>query len=142
MNAPTLSPGGRIDPSKPLKSVRVAVLTVSDSRDTSNDTSGDILAERVAEAGHELIGRAIVRDDVDAIRKQVLAWVEAGAEAIVSTGGTGITGRDVTPEAIRPRWSSTWSATSRWASRPCSRGRWPASSRGSSSSACRARTAR
>ena len=102
MNAPTLSPGGRIDPSKPLKSVRVAVLTVSDSRDTSNDTSGDILAERVAEAGHELIGRAIVRDDVDAIRKQVLAWVEAGAEAIVSTGGTGITGRDVTPEAIRP----------------------------------------
>jgi len=102
MNAPVLTPGGKIDESRPRKSVRVAVLTVSDSRDAATDTSGDILAQRVADAGHELVGRAIVRDDVDAIRKQVLAWVEAGAEAIISTGGTGITGRDVTPEAIRP----------------------------------------
>jgi molybdenum cofactor biosynthesis protein B len=102
MNAPVLAPGGKIDESKPRKSVRVAVLTVSDSRDASNDTSGDILAERVTGAGHELIGRAIVRDDKDAIRKQILAWVAAGAETIVSTGGTGITGRDVTPEAVRP----------------------------------------
>ena len=102
MNAPALTPGGKIDESKPMKSVRVAVLTVSDSRDASSDTSGDILVQRAKDAGHELIGRAIVRDDVEAIRKQVLAWVEQGAEAIISTGGTGITGRDVTPEAIRP----------------------------------------
>ena len=102
MNAPVLSPGGKIDDSKPIKPVRVAVLTVSDSRDASTDTSGDILAERVATAGHELVGRAIVRDDKAAIRHQILAWVEAGAEAIVSTGGTGVTGRDVTPEAVRP----------------------------------------
>ena len=102
MNAPALTPGGKIDESKPMKSVRVAVLTVSDSRDAATDTSGDILVQRVTDAGHELIGRAIVRDDVEAIRKQVLAWVDQGVEAIVTTGGTGITGRDVTPEAIRP----------------------------------------
>jgi molybdenum cofactor biosynthesis protein B len=102
MNAPVLTPGGKIDATKTMKSVRVAVLTVSDSRDASSDTSGDILAERVAGAGHELVGRAIVRDDVAAIQKQILAWVGEGAEAIVSTGGTGITGRDVTPEAVRP----------------------------------------
>lgn len=102
MDAPALRPGGKIDEAKPRKSVRVAVLTVSDTRDASNDTSGDILAQRVTDAGHELTGRAVVRDDVEAIRAQVLAWVDAGVEAIVSTGGTGITGRDVTPEAIRP----------------------------------------
>jgi molybdenum cofactor biosynthesis protein B len=102
MDVPALRPGGKIDEAKPLKSVRVAVLTVSDSRDASNDTSGDILAERVAGAGHQLIGRAIVRDDKAAIQEQILAWVDQGAEAIVSTGGTGITGRDVTPEAVRP----------------------------------------
>jgi len=102
MNAPVLQPGGKIDEAKPRKSVRVAVLTVSDTRDASNDTSGDLLAGRVTDAGHELAGRAIVRDDVELIRKQVLDWVAAGVEAIVSTGGTGITGRDVTPEAIRP----------------------------------------
>jgi molybdenum cofactor biosynthesis protein B len=97
-----LNPGGRIDASRPLKAVKVAVLTISDTRDEESDTSGDILAGRVTSAGHELVGRAIVRDDVDEIRRQVLAWVLDGAEAIVTTGGTGITGRDVTPEAIRP----------------------------------------
>ena len=102
MNAPALAPGGKIDETKPRKSVRVAVLTVSDSRDASSDTSGDILVQRATDAGHELVGQAIVRDDVEAIRRQILAWVEAGAEAIISTGGTGITGRDVTPEAVRP----------------------------------------
>jgi molybdenum cofactor biosynthesis protein B len=102
MNAPVLSPGGKIDTAKTMKSVRVAVLTVSDSRDASNDTSGDVLAERITGAGHELMGRAIVRDDVAAIQAQIRAWVDQGAEAIVSTGGTGITGRDVTPEAVRP----------------------------------------
>jgi molybdenum cofactor biosynthesis protein B len=102
MNAPTLAPGGKIDESKPRKSVRMAVLTVSDTRDASNDTSGDLLAGRVQDAGHELVGRAIVRDDVEAIRMHVRAWIDQGVEAIVTTGGTGMTGRDITPEAIRP----------------------------------------
>jgi molybdenum cofactor biosynthesis protein B len=102
MNAPVLSPGGRIDTSQPIKPVRVAVLTISDTRDEESDTSGRLLAERVTSAGHELAGKGIVRDDVQEIRRQVLAWVEQGVEAIVTTGGTGITGRDVTPEAIRP----------------------------------------
>jgi molybdenum cofactor biosynthesis protein B len=100
MNA--LTPGGRIDQSRPLKPVKVAVLTISDTRDEESDTSGHLLAKRVTDAGHDLIAKAIVPDEVEAIRKQVLAWVADGAEAIVTTGGTGITGRDVTPEAIRP----------------------------------------
>ncbi|MCR5877815.1 molybdenum cofactor biosynthesis protein B [Phenylobacterium sp. J367] len=102
MNAPVLTPGGRIDTSQPIKAVRVAVLTISDTRDEESDTSGHLLAERVKGAGHELAAKGIVPDDVEAIRKQVLAWVDQGVEAIVTTGGTGITGRDVTPEAIRP----------------------------------------
>jgi molybdenum cofactor biosynthesis protein B len=102
MNAPVLAPGGRIDADRPRKAVKIAVLTISDTRDEESDTSGDILAGRVTDAGHELVGRAIVHDDVDEIRRQVLTWVLDGAEAIVTTGGTGITGRDVTPEAIRP----------------------------------------
>jgi molybdenum cofactor biosynthesis protein B len=102
MNAPALTPGGKIDETRARKSVRVAVLTVSDTRDASNDTSGDLLVSRVTEAGHELVGRAIVRDDVEAIRMYVRAWIDQGVEAIITTGGTGITGRDVTPEAIRP----------------------------------------
>lgn len=108
MNAPVLSPGGKIDASKQIKPVRVAVLTVSDTRDAASDTSGDILAGRVKDAGHELAGRAIVRDDIEAIRGQVSAWVASGqVEAIVTTGGTGITGRDVTPEALEPLFDKT-----------------------------------
>jgi molybdenum cofactor biosynthesis protein B len=103
MNAPVLTPGGRIDESRPFKPVRVAVLTVSDTRDERSDTSGDVLAERIAGAGHELAGRAIVRDVIADIRRQVRAWCASGTvDAIVTTGGTGITGRDVTPEAIEP----------------------------------------
>ena len=95
--------GGRLDEDRPFRPVNIAVLTVSDSRDASNDTSGDVLAARVADAGHRLIGRAIVRDDIDAIRARIRAWVASGeVDAIVSTGGTGITGRDVTPEAVEP----------------------------------------
>jgi molybdenum cofactor biosynthesis protein B len=101
MNA--LTPGGKIDPARPFKAVRIAVLSVSDTRDASNDTSGDVLAERIARAGHELAARGLVRDDVGAIREQVKAWVASGdVEAIITTGGTGISGRDVTPEAIEP----------------------------------------
>jgi molybdenum cofactor biosynthesis protein B len=100
MNA--LTPGGKIDPAKPLKPVRIAVLTISDTRDEESDTSGRLLAERVTAGGHELAGKDIVRDDVEEIRARIRAWVDGGVEAIVTTGGTGITGRDVTPEAIRP----------------------------------------
>ncbi len=103
MNAPVLIPGGRIDESLAIKPVRIAVLTISDSRDANSDTSGDLLAARVREAGHLLTDRAIVPDDVEAIRAQVRAWVDGGAvEAVVTTGGTGLTGRDVTPEALEP----------------------------------------
>lgn len=103
MNAPVLSPGGRVDTSQAIKPVKIAVLTISDTRDEESDTSGHVLAERVRGAGHELAGKAIVPDDINAIRSQVNDWIASGSvEAIVTTGGTGITGRDVTPEAIRP----------------------------------------
>ena len=92
----------------PLKPVRVAVLTVSDTRDEESDTSGKLLADRVTDAGHELAGRAVVRDDVEEIRRQTLAWIETGTvDAIVTTGGTGLTGRDVTPEALAPLFDKT-----------------------------------
>jgi molybdopterin adenylyltransferase len=82
--------------------VRIAVLTVSDSRTPADDKSGQILAERIIAAGHELSDRAIVADEVEGIRAQVLAWVErADIDAVISTGGTGLTGRDVTVEAMR-----------------------------------------
>ena len=101
MNA--LTPGGRIDPARPIKPVRIAVLTVSDTRDEESDTSGHVLATRITDAGHELVAKTIVPDDVAAIRAQVKAWVASGdVEAIITTGGTGITGRDVTPEALEP----------------------------------------
>jgi molybdenum cofactor biosynthesis protein B len=103
MNAPLLAPGGRIDESLKIVPVRVAVLTVSDTRDEESDTSGRLLAERVTGAGHALAGKALVPDDRSAIRNQVMAWVASGAvDVIVTTGGTGLTGRDVTPEALEP----------------------------------------
>ena len=103
MNAPALSPGGRIDESRPIKPVRIAVLTISDTRDEESDTSGHLLAERVKAAGHELADKAIVRDAIPEIREKIQGWVASGfVEAIVTTGGTGITGRDVTPEAVEP----------------------------------------
>jgi molybdenum cofactor biosynthesis protein B len=98
-----LTPGGRIDETKTVKSVRIAVLTISDTRDEESDTSGAVLAQRIADAGHELADRAIVRDSVEAIREKIEAWAASGfVDAIVTTGGTGITGRDVTPEAVEP----------------------------------------
>jgi molybdopterin adenylyltransferase len=98
-----LRPGGKYVEDAEFKPVRIAVLTISDTRDEESDTSGQILVERLTLAGHELAGRAVVKDDVDQIRAQVLGWARGGGvEAIVTTGGTGITGRDVTPEAIEP----------------------------------------
>ena len=83
--------------------LRIAVLTISDTRTQETDRSGALLAERLSGAGHELAGQAIVPDDVDAIRGQVSAWVaDASVDLILTTGGTGFAPRDVTPEAIRP----------------------------------------
>ena len=87
----------------PLTPVRIAVLTVSDTRDEESDTSGKVLADRIVEAGHVCAARAIVPDDMGAIRTQVKAWISAGAaDVVITTGGTGLTGRDVTPEALEP----------------------------------------
>ena len=98
-----LKPGGGIKPELPFTPVRVAVLTVSDTRDEASDTSGRILAERIQAAGHTLADRALVRDDVERIRGQVRAWVDSGTvDAVITTGGTGLTGRDVTVEALEP----------------------------------------
>jgi molybdenum cofactor biosynthesis protein B len=98
-----LTPGGGIKPDLPFTPVRVAILTVSDTRDESTDTSGQLLVDRVKAAGHELAGRAVVRDEIETIRKTVRDWVASGqVDAIVTTGGTGLTGRDVTVEALEP----------------------------------------
>lgn len=81
--------------------IRIAVLTVSDTRTLAEDRSGDTLVERIRVAGHELAARALVRDETDRIERQLRAWVaDATVDAIVTTGGTGITGRDLTPEAF------------------------------------------
>jgi molybdenum cofactor biosynthesis protein B len=83
--------------------VGIAVLTISDSRTLAEDKSGDTLAARITQAGHTLVARALVRDDVAAICRQTRAWLkEPAIDAIISTGGTGLTGRDVTVEAMRP----------------------------------------
>lgn len=88
--------------------VRVAVLVVSDTRTLENDTSGALLANRITEAGHELADRKILRDDIEAIRAQVKQWIDdPEIDAVVSSGGTGLTGRDVTPEAITPLFEKT-----------------------------------
>lgn len=103
MNASLPAPAGKLDESLPVVPVRIAVLTVSDTRDEESDTSGALLARRIEEAGHVLAGRALARDDMGEIRERVLGWVESGeVDAIVATGGTGLTGRDVTPEAVEP----------------------------------------
>lgn len=81
----------------------VAVLTVSDTRDTSNDTSGDYLCEALQAAGHRLVDRAIVKDDIYQIRARLSAWIaDDSVQAVLTTGGTGFSGRDSTPEAVRP----------------------------------------
>lgn len=92
-----------INDSLEFKPVRVAVLTVSDTRTRENDTSGDILEERITTAGHELADRTLVRDDVDVIAETVSGWIaDPKVDVVISTGGTGLTGRDVTVEAVKP----------------------------------------
>ncbi|TCP32770.1 molybdenum cofactor biosynthesis protein B [Sphingomonas sp. BK235] len=90
-----------LDLTRTFVPVRIAVLTVSDTRGLAEDRSGDALVARLSEAGHVLAERAILRDDVDAIGAQLDRWIDdAGVDCVITTGGTGVTGRDVTPEAI------------------------------------------
>lgn len=93
----------RIDESRSFVPVRIAVLTVSDTRSLADDRSGDTLAERLTTAGHTLADRAIVPDDRQAIAGQVSRWIaDPQVDVVITTGGTGFTGRDVTPEAVEP----------------------------------------
>ena len=93
----------RIDETRPFISVRIAVLTVSDTRDLASDKSGSTLIGLIEADGHEVADRAIVRDDIAAIRAKVQGWIDDNSiDVIITTGGTGFTGRDVTPEAIKP----------------------------------------
>ncbi|HYB64514.1 MAG TPA: molybdenum cofactor biosynthesis protein B [Steroidobacteraceae bacterium] len=97
-----MTPGGRIDPARAFTPLAIAVLTISDSRDAASDTSGDLLAERIGAAGHRLGARALVRDDKRLIQERLRGWIDdPGIDVIITTGGTGLTGRDVTPEAVR-----------------------------------------
>ena len=91
----------QIDESRPFIQVNIAVLTVSDTRSAANDTSGDALVERIGKAGHLLAARAIERDDAAVIERRLREWIaDPEIDVVITTGGTGITGRDVTPEAF------------------------------------------
>ena len=90
-----------IDPERPFKPIRIAVLTVSDTRSLADDSSGDILVERLTSAGHELASREISRDSAEEITAHFHRWIDDEMiNVIITTGGTGLTGRDVTPEAL------------------------------------------
>jgi molybdopterin adenylyltransferase len=92
---------GRIDQNRPFLPVNIAILTVSDTRDASQDRSGDTLADLVTGAGHRVAARQIVRDEQEMIVAQLRAWIaDPEIDVVISTGGTGVTGRDVTPEAF------------------------------------------
>jgi molybdenum cofactor biosynthesis protein B len=94
-------PAGRIDETRPFQPVHIAVLTVSDTRSEADDKSGRTLVELIERDGHILADRAIVKDDVPAITARLRAWIaDPRVEVVISTGGTGVTGRDVTPEAF------------------------------------------
>jgi molybdenum cofactor biosynthesis protein B len=91
-----------IDESRSFLAVNIAVLTVSDSRDLASDRSGQALQERIEQSGHRLAAREIVKDDAEAIRALVSRWIaDPEVDVVIATGGTGVTGRDVTPEAFR-----------------------------------------
>ena len=90
-----------VDKSRTFKPINIAVLTVSDTRGPEDDTSGDLLAQRVSDAGHHLAGRAIEKDEVPRITNRLNNWIDdRNVDCIIITGGTGLTGRDVTPEAL------------------------------------------
>lgn len=90
-----------IDSDRPFKPINIALLTVSDTRTAADDTSGDILAARITSAGHRLVARTIETDDAGVLTSRLNTWIDdPQIDAIISTGGTGLTGRDVTPEAL------------------------------------------
>jgi molybdenum cofactor biosynthesis protein B len=92
-----------IDESRQFIPLKIAVLTMSDTRSLEDDKSGATLAERIEKAGHVLVDRKIVRDDIEQIRMRMRTWIfDADIDVIITTGGTGFTGRDVTPEAVEP----------------------------------------
>src|SRR5713101_2067181 len=92
---------GRLDETRPFLAVNIALLTVSDTRTAADDRSGNTLAELVAAAGHKVAARLIVRDDFGVIADQLRLWiVDPQIDVVIATGGTGVTGRDVTPEAF------------------------------------------
>jgi len=92
----------------PFKPVRIAVLTVSDTRTRDNDTSGQLLVDRLQAAGHILADRTLVRDDIPVLQKTIKSWISnPEIDVVISTGGTGLTGRDVTPEAVTPLFEKT-----------------------------------
>ena len=94
-----------IDPAREFLPVRIAVLTVSDTRGPAEDSSGDTLVARLESAGHVLAGRGIVKDDIDVIVARLHAWIDdPEIDCVITTGGTGVTGRDVTPEAFARVW--------------------------------------
>lgn len=83
--------------------VHIAVLSVSDTRTIENDTSGAYIADRMIEVGHKVVARTIVKDTEDGIRAQLASWIaDSNVEVVIATGGTGVTPRDVTPEAMKP----------------------------------------
>ena len=92
-----------LDETKPFVPLKFAVLTVSDTRELADDKSGATLVDRIRSAGHVIAERGVVRDDAQAIRAQVQRWIANPAiDVVITTGGTGFTGRDVTPEAVEP----------------------------------------
>lgn len=97
-----------VDASLPFKPLRIAILTVSDTRTIETDSSGETLIERLEGAGHRLAERRLIRDDVPNIRSIVQAWIASpDVDAVITTGGTGLTGRDVTHEAVTPLFEKT-----------------------------------
>lgn len=97
-----------IDETLDFTPVRIAVLTVSDTRTIETDTSGAVLTQRLQDAGHHLADRNIINDDPEAIRARVKTWIDTpDVDVVITTGGTGLTGRDVTPEAITPLFEKT-----------------------------------
>lgn len=92
---------GRVDETIPFQSLNIALVTVSDTRSHEDDKSGDLLAERIKNAGHSLVDRRIIKDNLGEICALFSEWIASdGVEVVISTGGTGVTGRDVTPEAL------------------------------------------